>query len=485
MTRTPWLYWLKRGGLSGLPTSLDGVPVRVIVTGKIEALHHRPGHNAGPGGGGGIDRTARFDRPVPIGVSTGHPDITAGTIGARVTDGTDVYALSNNHVYAAQNAASIGDQVIQPGAIDGGSSPGDDIGTLAAFEPIVFGGADNMIDAAIALTSIGEIDNGTPSDGYGVPSSTTVLASVGMDVKKYGRTTGESHSSISAINATVNVGYDVGTARFVQQIVVSGGSFSSGGDSGSLIVTENGNNPVGLLYAGSQTATIANPIDAVLARFGVTIDDGSGVTPPSDTEDPVVTVLAPNGGEDWTSGSSQAITWTATDDIGVTSVDLSYSIDGGSFIPIATGETNDGSYSWTVPNTLSTMARVRVIAHDLVTKSGQDDSDAVFEISEASPPPPGGDVTVTDVSPESVAAGDAKIVTISGSGFEGGGGVSVTFESGRGPTPIVSAITVAGDGEISTTITAPSGGPRGTRDWVVRVTVGGSSGTCACFSVVR
>jgi hypothetical protein len=68
--------------VSGLPASLDDVPVGVEVTGMFVA--RAP--------------TDRFPRPVPIGVSTGHPAITAGTIGARVTDGTNVYALSNNHV---------------------------------------------------------------------------------------------------------------------------------------------------------------------------------------------------------------------------------------------------------------------------------------------------------------------------------------------------------------------------------------------------
>ena len=75
---------------------------------------------------------------MPIGVSTGHPDITAGTIGARVKSGGNVWALSNNHVYADANAASAGDAVIQPGTYDGGSSSADDIGMLSDFEPIVF-----------------------------------------------------------------------------------------------------------------------------------------------------------------------------------------------------------------------------------------------------------------------------------------------------------------------------------------------------------
>jgi len=58
---------------------------------------------------------------VPTGVSTGHPAITAGTIAARVTDGINVYALSNNHVYADENQAALGDEMIQPGTYDGGS----------------------------------------------------------------------------------------------------------------------------------------------------------------------------------------------------------------------------------------------------------------------------------------------------------------------------------------------------------------------------
>ena len=263
-------------GVSGIPGAVDGVIVRPYVTGEITALKGKPG---------GVDPTARFDRPVPIGVSTGHPDITAGTIGARVTDGTNVYALSNNHVYANQNAASIGDAVIQPGTYDGGSSPTDDIGTLSDFEPIVFStSANNVIDAAIALSSTTNLGNATPSDGYGLPSATTLEAVVGMNVMKYGRTTGQTKSQISAINATLNVGYGSGTARFVGQVIISGGQFSAGGDSGSLIVTEIGSNPVALLFAGSQTTTVGNPINAVLARFGVTIDgDGSAPPPPTTT----------------------------------------------------------------------------------------------------------------------------------------------------------------------------------------------------------
>jgi hypothetical protein len=277
----------ERGGVAGLPASLGGVPVRVMVTGEIWALQQEPrkkcenppcngGGGGGGGGGGDVDPTARFPLPVPIGVSTGHPAITAGTIGARVKKGSNVYALSNNHVYAASNTATIGDAVIQPGTFDGGSSPADDIGTLADFQPIDFSGGNNVIDAAIALSSTANLDNSTPSNGYGTPKSTTTTAAVNMRVMKYGRTTQQTKGRISVINATVNVNYGgPGVARFVNQIVIGGGGFSAGGDSGSLIVVEKGGDklkPVGLLYAGSSNSTIANPIGPVLSEFGVTID---------------------------------------------------------------------------------------------------------------------------------------------------------------------------------------------------------------------
>ncbi len=275
-------------GVPGLPRSLDGVPVVVQVTGKIFALNkpdENGNHNHGNGGDGGgedppaedpTNPTDRFPRPVPIGISTGHPDITAGTIGARVTDGVNVYALSNNHVYADENQAAIGDNVLQPGPFDGGLNPADAIGTVADFEPIVFSTlANNVIDAAIALSSTADLGNATPSDGYGTPQSTTATASINQRVRKYGRTTGLTSGRVDAINATVNVGYSTGVARFVNQIVIRPGNFSAGGDSGSLVVARGGSDngkPVGLLFAGSVAITIANPIDEVLDAFGVTVD---------------------------------------------------------------------------------------------------------------------------------------------------------------------------------------------------------------------
>ncbi len=269
--------------VSGIPNDLDGVPVEVVVTGKFVALD-RPPHSHP------TDSEPPPTDEVPIGVSTGNiNDCSAGTIGARVTDGTNVYALRNNHVYALENQATAGidggDEVVHPGLVDtdGCKGPTDVIGTLFDFEPIIFGGGDNTIDAAIALSSTAMLGNSTPDYCYGTPNSSTKIANVLQRVMKCGRTTGLTEGTVIGINATVDVGYFNGVARFVDQIIVqsSNGPFISTtpfiqpGDSGSLMVTlRGGNKPVGLLFAGTVDGTIAiaNEIDNVLTRFGVTID---------------------------------------------------------------------------------------------------------------------------------------------------------------------------------------------------------------------
>src|SRR5256885_8668591 len=78
-------------------------------------------------------------------------------------------------------------------------------------------------------------------------------------------------------------------ARYVDQLVIEPGGFSGGGDSGALLVTDDGNmNPVALLFAGSSSPTIRNRIDLVLNRFGVTID-GVDAPPPRPFTDVAVT----------------------------------------------------------------------------------------------------------------------------------------------------------------------------------------------------
>jgi hypothetical protein len=277
--------------VGGLPRTLDGVPVKLMPTGPFSAIlprkaHAQPGNghggSHGGGGGGGLSPTDQWPRPVPLGVSIGNIDdpvyCSAGTLGARVLKGGNVYILSNNHVLARENEAEIGERIMQPGNFDtdGCASPDElVIGHLSTFIPIKFG-SNNTVDAALASTTTSDVGNATFTGGYGVPNSATKAATVGMLVQKCGRTTGCTHGSVSVVGASINVQYTAGVATFTNQVVVSGAkgsSFSDSGDSGSLIVTDNASaNPVALLFAGSRRTTIGNPIGAVLSAFGVTID---------------------------------------------------------------------------------------------------------------------------------------------------------------------------------------------------------------------
>jgi len=280
------MLFTEKGGVSRLPASLDGVPIVVKATGKFSALAPPPGKGPPEGKGPKEPKepktTDKWPLPVPIGVSTGNAnECSAGTIGARVVDGAgNVFALSNNHVYALENAGSLGDDILQPGLYDTKCRlrRNNNIGSLHDLEPLLFGSGTNYIDAAIAASSTSLLDKGTPSDGYGIPSSTIEPNPIPEStvVQKYGRTTKLTTGIVYAINWAGPVTYDSGTADFENQIVIlsTTSPFSNSGDSGSLIVTVGGRNPVGLLFAGddSGTWTIANPIGLVLDRFGVTID---------------------------------------------------------------------------------------------------------------------------------------------------------------------------------------------------------------------
>ncbi|MGH2955497.1 MAG: hypothetical protein ACRDL6_00680 [Solirubrobacterales bacterium] len=312
-----------REGVAGIPARLEGLPVDIEVTGRLAPLHHRAGH----GGGGSTaspSPTDRWPRPVPIGISTGNEgECSAGTIGARVRDAAGgVYALSNNHVYALENQAPLGSDVLQPGLYDTRceASPADVLGQLSDFEPLRFDGSENTIDAAIATTSSANLGTATPAGGYGSPSSATVPAAIDQAVQKYGRTSALTEGTVSGINATVEVSYGSGTARFTDQLFIESQrkAFIKAGDSGSLAVTKAGLNPVGLLFAGNGSGkfAVANEIDAVLARFGVTID-GTGSAGNSadvsvamtDSPDPATagqdltyTIVAANAGPDTATG---------------------------------------------------------------------------------------------------------------------------------------------------------------------------------------
>lgn len=217
-------------------------------------------------------------RPAYGGVSVGHVNITAGTLGTCVYDASAFpgipqryYILSNNHVLANSNNATVGDPILQPGPADGGLFPNDVIARLSRFVPIRFhqGGQAplNLVDAAVAEARFEDIDRRIYWIGHlrGVNPS----PGVGLIVQKCGRTTNYTTGRVTNVNATVDVNYGGGRlARFNRQIITS--AMSAGGDSGSL-VSDLEERAVGLLFAGSNTVTIINPIVPVQELLGIKV----------------------------------------------------------------------------------------------------------------------------------------------------------------------------------------------------------------------
>ena len=269
-----------------VPRSLDGVRTDVVETGRFRALEVLETL--------AVSHTARV-RPAPGGVSIAHEKVTAGTLGilAHRTSGEAVI-LSNNHVLANSNEARRGDRILQPGPYDGGR-PQDAIAELAEFVPVQFSerdlgglgrllerafrpflarvglgvrrlpsGKTNLVDAAIARPLAPGLVAPDILEIGGVTG--TAEASLGLRVRKSGRTTGLTEGRVTALDASVEVDYGGKTAMFRGQVISD--ILSRGGDSGSLIVDE-ARRAVGLLFAGGQTTTILNPIEAVLAALGL------------------------------------------------------------------------------------------------------------------------------------------------------------------------------------------------------------------------
>ena len=198
-------------------------------------------------------------RPLLIGCSIGHVETTAGTVGliAKHRKTGRTVLLSNSHVLAQAGLAKLGDAITQPGRQDGGGA-NDHVAALLDFVPMKTEGS-NFIDAAIAVVDASiQLDIGTvPGIGpVTVPDGEPVLP--GQKVMKVGRTSAFTEGEIMATELDdIAVDYaDVGTVVFDDQIEIKGlpdKPFSTGGDSGSLVLNDQ-RRAIGLLFAGNPFA---------------------------------------------------------------------------------------------------------------------------------------------------------------------------------------------------------------------------------------
>jgi hypothetical protein len=266
--------------------SIDGIQVETEVTGRIVAM------KSGGGGGGANPRVIQTP-PIQLGTSGGwRYDLAngyccGGTLGALVLRNGTQHILSNYHVLEADivnggnsRTAVAGDPVIQPALIDVSCNANNaqNVATLSGIKSL----PNSNVDAAIAPVISGMVSTTGAILNIGTISSSTVAAALSQPVKKMGRTTGLTRSTVSGLNANISVAYEnecaggsAFTKSFTGQILISNrrSGFLAGGDSGSLMVEDVTTNPraVGLLFAGSSTIAVANPIGQVLSFFGASM----------------------------------------------------------------------------------------------------------------------------------------------------------------------------------------------------------------------
>jgi hypothetical protein len=256
------------------PTASDSV---IVVPTPLQAAHFPPPVPLGTTGGNALDSS----------VSGGLTYCCGGTIGSLVSRGGKLFILSNNHVMARSDLAAIGEDIIQPGLVENNCSAAGTVtaATLSQFFHLENDPRPNA-DAALAEIVPGAVEplgtivqlggtavGGQPTDGTPNPGL-GVAPTIGRRVAKSGAATGLTCGTILSIAAAVNVEYQKGcntgstyVCDFTDLIAVADAGFSAHGDSGSLIVTQDTADPVGLLFAGTSTDTIASPVAVIMQQL--------------------------------------------------------------------------------------------------------------------------------------------------------------------------------------------------------------------------
>ncbi|MBD2298602.1 hypothetical protein [Nostoc sp. FACHB-190] len=259
--------------------------VNITVTGKVYAQTH----GARP----------YFQRPLSIGLSISRRDAAndrgTGTLGCFVKKRhkEEIFILSCNHVLANINNANIGDSIIQPAVEDEGKPETDCIAELYEFIPLIKYDDNqhqlnyNLVDAAIAkVNNINEIENLCPfyhnnlfQNFYRLrnESSNPLFAKIGRSTNlTIGKMNAFEMDNIEVIYRDHH-NHDILNMKFNNLIAIEGftiqgyqnNPFSKTGDSGSIIIDQEGN-PCALLVAGTGNGiTYANPIETVVQELNI------------------------------------------------------------------------------------------------------------------------------------------------------------------------------------------------------------------------
>lgn len=237
-----------------VPDEYEGVATDVVEVGELIAQTGR----------------GRF-RPAMSGVSVGMKNGGAGTLGFVALKDDRLCIVSNNHVLVSTDS-EVGDVISQPGALDGGKLPADEIAQVGGWIDLDFAGGANLVDVAWASIDERDVEPGEIYQ-FGPFDCRPDRATQDQLVRKSGRTSGMTRGLISDELATVVVRYPGrGAAVLREQLLVTGVDghpFSESGDSGSLVFDEENRRPLGLLCGGSPKRSIVNRIDNVLTALDV------------------------------------------------------------------------------------------------------------------------------------------------------------------------------------------------------------------------
>lgn len=213
-------------------------------------------------------------RPAMPGSGLCHVNARVGTFGCLVRrngSSTKNYILSNSHVLALSGLAQKGDEVIQPGFVDGGITPHDVIGRLRAWQPFDFGdGYPNLVDAAIAEVAPTKAKAQIRLLGA-APDGMSHAIRRGMRVQKVGRTTDLTTGEVTDADFRLRVRYPKpgggnGLVGLRDQVLCT--RFGDKGDSGAAVLNASGK-LVGLYFADSPSISVFNRIEHVFSELDI------------------------------------------------------------------------------------------------------------------------------------------------------------------------------------------------------------------------
>ena len=245
---------------------------------------------------------------IDLGTSGGNVNDTnstgccIGTLGSLVTRGGNLFILSNDHVLGRSAQATAGEAINQPGPLAcfgsnklvanftqaGALKPtaGTDPANCSGSTAPLCGKSPSNTDSAIAAVVVGQVDTagtildlgaaGPTSIAAAPPSATPFVGTLapGQNVAKSGRTSALTCSTVQAVGGSFRVAYDSSCggavafdATFTNQIIVNGANFIEAGDSGSLLITADKSQALGLLFASGTSGAIANPMTDVFTAL--------------------------------------------------------------------------------------------------------------------------------------------------------------------------------------------------------------------------